>query len=86
MVALMILALGACIVSFLAGLSEVWAAPISRPEPEASRKLMKPQFPPEVIASLSRNALRCSRDLLDQDVPKAGPAGRIAVDVGVASS
>jgi hypothetical protein len=64
----MILAFGACIVSFLAGLSEVWAAPISRPEPEASLEPMKPQLPPEVIAVLSRNALRESRgDPLDQD-------------------
>jgi hypothetical protein len=54
--AFMILALGACVVSFLAGLTEVWAAPISRPEPEAPREQVKPQLPPEVIASLSRNA------------------------------
>jgi hypothetical protein len=88
MTAFMILALGACVVWFLAGLSEVWAAPISRPEPEASREPVKPQLPPEVIASLNRNTLRHFRldHLLDQDPPKATPVGRIAVDAGPASS
>ena len=71
MATLMILALGACVVSFLAGLSEVWADPISRPEPEVSRKQVYPRLPPEVIASLSRNALRDGhRDLGDQDPRK----------------
>jgi hypothetical protein len=58
MYAWVVLAVGACVVSILAGLSEVWAAPICRPEPEAkrSREPVKPQLPPEVIAVLSRNA------------------------------
>jgi hypothetical protein len=58
MVAFMVLALGACVVSIMAGLSGVWAAPISLPEPEAkrSRKPVKPRLPPEVIAVLSRNS------------------------------
>jgi hypothetical protein len=40
--------------------SEVWAAPISRPEPEAKRlrEPVKPLLPPEVIAVLSRNVLQ----------------------------
>ena len=73
MTAFMILALGACIISFMAGLPEVWAAPVSRPEPEAklSREPVKPQLPPEVMAVLSRNALRGGRgDPLDQDARK----------------
>jgi hypothetical protein len=84
MAAFMILALGACVVSFLAGLTEVWAAHISRPEPEAPREQVKPQLPPEVIASLSRNARwdGWSRS----GPPKAAAAGGIAVDAGPASS
>ena len=71
MVAFMILALGACVVSIMAGLSGT--ASISRPEPEAklSREPVKPQLPPEVMAVLSRNALRDGRgDPLDQDACK----------------
>jgi hypothetical protein len=74
MFAFMILALGACVVSIMAGLSgPPWTASISRPEPEAklSREPVKPQLPPEVMAVLSRNALRDGRgDPLDQDVRK----------------
>jgi hypothetical protein len=53
-----VLALGASVVSILAGLSG--AAPISQPEPEAkrSREPAKPRLPPEVIAVLNRNAQR----------------------------
>jgi hypothetical protein len=74
----MVLALGACVVSMLAGLSEVWAAPISRPEPEAkgSREPVKPQLPPEVIAVLSRNAVRDDRgDPFDQKLAESRLAG-----------
>ena len=72
MAAFMILAVGACVVSIMAGLSGAapWTASISRPEPESklSRKPVKPQLPPEVMAVLSRNALRDGRgDPLDQD-------------------
>ena len=73
MVAFMILALGACVVSIMAGLSGPWTASISRSEPEAkgSREPVKPQLPPEVMAVLSRNALRGGRgDPLDQDARK----------------
>ena len=75
MAAFMILALGACVVSIMAGLSGAapWTAWISRPEPEAklSREPVKPQLPPEVMAVLSRNALRDGRsDPLDQDACK----------------
>jgi hypothetical protein len=73
MFAFMILALGACVVSIMAGLSGPWTASISRPEPEAklSREPVKPQLPPEVMAVLSRNALRDGRgDPLDQDAQK----------------
>jgi hypothetical protein len=69
----MVLALGACVVSILAGLSEVWAAPISRPEPEAKQlqEPVKPLLPPEVIAVLSRNALQDGRgDPFDQGARK----------------
>jgi hypothetical protein len=75
MAAFMILALGACVVSILVGLSEVWAAPISRPEPEAKRlpEPVKPQLPPEVMAVLRRNALRDDRGgPLDPDARKNG--------------
>jgi hypothetical protein len=74
MAAFMILALGACVVSLLAGLSEVWAAPISRPEPEASREPVKPQLPPEVIASLSRNARWGGGSRSDPKEAAAAPA------------
>jgi hypothetical protein len=75
MAAFMILALGACVVSIIAGLSGAapWTASISRPEPEVklSREPVKPQLPPEVMAVLSRNALRDSRGgPLDQDARK----------------
>jgi hypothetical protein len=65
MAAFMILALGACVVSIMAGLSGPWTASLSRPEPEAklSREPVKPQFPPEVMAVLSRNALRDGRGI-----------------------
>ena len=67
MAAYMILALGACVVSIMAGLSEVWAAPISQPEPP-----VKPQLPPEVVAVMSRNAPQDVRgDPLGPGRPKA---------------
>jgi hypothetical protein len=75
MSAYMVMAMGAFVVSIMAGLSGAapWTAWISRPEPEAklSREPVKPQLPPEVMAVLSRNALRDGRsDPLDQDACK----------------
>jgi hypothetical protein len=57
MAAWIVLTLGACVVSILAGLSGPWTASISAPESETkrSRKPVKPRLPPEVIAVLNRN-------------------------------
>jgi hypothetical protein len=60
MAAYLVLALGACVVSIMAGLSGVWATPISRrAESKASgdEPPAMPQLPPEVIDVLRRNAL-----------------------------
>ena len=85
MAAFMILALGAFVVSIVAGLSG--AAPISRLASEAkrSREPVMPKLPPEVIAVLSRNALldgpgspsdKCARGLVQ---PKSAPLPLILV-------
>jgi Na+/citrate or Na+/malate symporter len=60
MSAYMVMALGAFVVSIMAGLSGAGATPISRrAESKASgeEQPVMPQLPPEVIAVLRRNAL-----------------------------
>jgi hypothetical protein len=61
MSAYVVMALGAFVVSIMAGLSGVWTTPISR-RAESKAKLsgelpVSPQLPPEVVAVLRRNAL-----------------------------
>ena len=62
------LAIGACIVAIVAGLSAAMPSPAARSEesePESEpvmKRVTKPQFPPEVIAALNRNSRIASGD------------------------
>ena len=62
------LAIGACIVAIVAGLSAAMPSPAARseksePESEpAMKRMTKPQLPPEVIAALNRNSRIASGD------------------------
>jgi hypothetical protein len=62
------LAIGACIVVIMTGLSAAMPSPAARseesePESESTMKrVTKPQLPPEVIAALNRNGRMASRD------------------------
>jgi hypothetical protein len=62
------LAIGACIVAIVAGLSPGMPSPAARSEksePEAEpamKRVTKPQLPPEVIAALNRNGRIASGD------------------------
>jgi hypothetical protein len=60
MSAYVVMALGAFVVSIIAGLSGAVATPISRrtdSQASGEEQPVKPQLPPEVIAVLQRNAL-----------------------------
>jgi hypothetical protein len=74
MSAYVVMALGAFVVSIIAGLSGAVATPISRrtaSKASGEEEPVKPQLPPEVMAILSRNALRDGRgDPLDQNARK----------------
>ena len=62
------LAIGACIVAIVAGLSAAMPSPTARseesePESEpAMKRVTSPQLPPEVIAALNRNGRMASGD------------------------
>ena len=62
------LAIGACIVTIVAGLSAAMRSPAARSaeaEPgsePAMKRVTKPQLPPEVIAALNRNGRIASGD------------------------
>jgi hypothetical protein len=62
------LAIGACTVAIVAGLSAAMPSPAARseesePESEpAMKRVTKPQLPPEVIAALNRNGRMASGD------------------------
>ena len=62
------LAIGACIVAIVAGLSAAMPSPSAQSdelEPEsgsAMKSVIKPQLPPEVIAALKRNSPMASGD------------------------